>query len=98
MITSWLSFLVETNGDGKAYVAPWLIKLFAGAMLSGGIWWVTSMAGENTQQGKDIASLKTKLEATTGQLDTQQHQLDRIEAKLDGLVLSMIIPPARRTR
>lgn len=67
----------QSNGDGRAYVAGWIIKLLAGAFLAGSLGWAGSTTSTNSTQDIDIAVLKTHYKEF-------KEQQDRIERKLDG--------------
>lgn len=68
------------TNDGRAFVAGWIIKLLAGALLMASIAWAQYTTATNNKQSVDIAVIQEKGVATT-------KQLDRIEAMVGELLM-----------
>jgi hypothetical protein len=62
--------------DGRAYIAGWIIKLAAGAMLTASLGWASWTTNLNTKQETTIAVMDSRLSRMNA-------QLERIEDKLD---------------
>lgn len=69
----------KSNGDGRAYIAGWVIKLVAALMFTGSLAWAQWVTQTNYQQNADLVELRSDAQNIS-------KQLDRIEAKVDRVI------------
>lgn len=74
-----LQFMVP-GGDGRAVLAPWIIKLLAGSFLTGGITWATWVTVHMNANAQTVAVVNQR---ENDHYDVLHEQLNRIEHKLD---------------
>jgi hypothetical protein len=75
------------RGEGRAFLAPWIVKLLATAFLGAAITWATAIQTHDSAQARDIAVTKSELGMLRDSQADIKAQLSRIEAKIDALLI-----------
>lgn len=72
--------MVSNSNEGRAYIAGWIIKLFAGAFIVALLTWGQYITATTSQLNTDVAVEKQTL-------TTFIRTMDRVEVKLDLLLV-----------